>query len=569
MTNEKDSSSKADNFIHEIVEKDLSEGKHGGKVVTRFPPEPNGYLHIGHAKAICLDFETAQKYGGHCNLRFDDTNPIKEEAEYVDSIEKDVNWLGFDWAGKARYASDYFEEMYLCAVKLIKQGQAYVCDLSVEEFREYRGVPTRPGKESPGRERSKEENLDIFERMKKGEFEDGAYTLRAKIDMESPNLHLRDPAIYRIKHAHHHRTEENWCIYPMYDFAHCLEDYIEGITHSFCTLEFEVHRPLYDWILDALKVDHHPQQIEFARLNMSYTVMSKRKLMELVEAGLVEGWDDPRMPTLCGLRRRGCPAEAIREFCHRIGITKYESLSDVALFEHCLRDVLNETAPRVLGVLDPVKLIIDNYPEGEEEEFDARNHPGYESAGTRKVPFSRELYIERKDFMEDPPKKFYRLAPGREVRLKYACLVVCKSVVKDADGQIKEIHCEFDPQSRGGSAPDGRKVRGTIHWVSAKHALKVDLRLYDRLFEVKNPLAEEGDFKDYLNPDSLKTIQSFVEPSLSDADPGSVYQFERMGYFCRDSKNLDSNKLIFNRTISMRDTWRRREKNRQQGQGKK
>ncbi len=542
-------------FIRQIIAEDLKSGKHK-HIVTRFPPEPNGYLHIGHAKAICIDFGMALENNGTCHLRFDDTNPTAEEVEYVDSIMEDVRWLGFDWGKHLYYASDYFEKMYEFAVQLIKKGKAYVCTLSAEEFKEYRGVPTRPGKESPWRNRPIEESLDLFERMKAGEFEDGAYVLRAKIDMDSPNLHMRDPAIYRIKKAHHHRTGDKWCIYPMYDFAHCIEDSLEKITHSLCTLEFEVHRPLYDWILEELDI-YRSRQIEFARLNLTYTVMSKRKLLELVEEGLVNGWNDPRMPTICGLRRRGYTPESIREFCERVGVTKTESLTDVALLEHCLRDDLNKSALRRMAVMNPLKLVIDNYPEGEEEEFDAVNNPEDPSAGSRKVLFCRELFIERDDFMENPSKKYFRLSPGQEVRLRYACIVKCTDVLKNANGEITEVHCTYDPDSRGGNAPDGRKIKGTIHWVSAKHATEAEVRLYDRLFSVEDPMAtEEGkDWKDYLNPHSLEVSICLVEPELMKADPGTRFQFERIGYFCADAIDSKPGKPVFNRTVTLRDSW--------------
>ncbi len=545
-------------FIREKIAEDNRTGKFGGKVITRFPPEPNGYLHIGHAKAICLDFGMALENNGQCHLRFDDTNPTKEDVEYVDSIMADVQWLGFDWGKHLYYASDYFEQMFQYAEELIHKGLAYVCTLSPDEFKEYRGVPTRPGKDSPWRNRPVAENLDLFHRMRAGEFEDGAYVLRAKIDMASPNLHLRDPAIYRIKKAPpHHRTGSAWCIYPMYDFAHGLEDAIEGITHSLCTVEFEVHRPLYDWILDNVSVPCHPEQTEFSRLNLSYTIMSKRKLQQLVEEKQVSGWDDPRMPTLAGLRRRGYTPEAIRRFCEEVGITKFNSLTDVALLEHCLRDHLNKTSARAMAVLDPIKVVIDNFSEGQVEYFDAVNNPEDPAAGTRKVPFSRELYIERNDFMEEPPKKFYRLAPGQEVRLRYACLVTCTHVVKEADGQIMEIHCTWDPESRGGSAPDGRKVRGTIHWVSAQHAAAAEVRLYDRLFTKENP-GDERDgtaFIEHLNPDSCQAVRAYLEPSLADAAPGTRFQFERLGYFCADVKDHAPEHPVFNRTASLRDSW--------------
>ena len=543
-------------FIRAIVAEDLQSGKHTD-IVTRFPPEPNGYLHIGHAKAICLDFGIAAENDGQCHLRFDDTNPEKEDEEYVNSIMDDVHWLGFDWGEHLYYASDYFDRMYAYAEALICQSKAYVCTLSPEEFKEYRGSPTRPGKPSPWRDRPMEENLDLFRRMRKGEFPDGAYVVRAKIDMNSPNIHMRDPAIYRIKHVAHHRTGDKWCIYPTYDFAHCLEDSIERITHSLCTLEFEVHRPLYDWILEELDV-YHPRQIEFARLNLSYTVMSKRKLLQLVEEGLVEGWDDPRLPTLAGLRRRGYTASAIREFCARVGITKFNSLTDLALLEHCIRDEQNRTAPRRMAVLDPIKLVIDNYAEGEGEALDAINNPEDPAAGTRKAPFAKVLYIERDDFMEDAPKKFYRLTPGREVRLRYAYFVTCTGCVKDPDtGEVIEVHATYDPETRGGDAPDGRRVRGTIHWVSAEHARDVEVRLYDRLFSVERPDDAEagGDFKSHLNPDSRIVKTGKAEPAIADAEAGARVQFERKGYFYADPKCSRPGQPVFNRIVALRDSW--------------
>jgi len=548
----------ASDFIRDIVEDDLKSGKHD-TIVTRFPPEPNGYLHIGHAKSICLNFGIAAQYGGRCHLRFDDTNPAKEEQEYVDSIIDNVRWLGFDWGEHLYFASDYFEQMYGYAVELIRKGLAYVCTLSPEEFKDYRGVPNRPGKESPCRNRPVEENLDLFERMRKGEFEDGAYVLRAKIDMSSPNIHMRDPAIYRIRKDEHHRTGDKWCIYPMYDFAHCLEDAIERITHSICTLEFEVHRPLYDWILDNVSVRCHPRQIEFARLNLNYTVMSKRKLLELVRDGHVSGWDDPRLPTIAGLRRRGYTPASVREFCRRIGVTKFDGVSDIALLEYCIRDELNLTAPRVMAVLDPLKVVIENYPEGKEENLEGINNPEDGSAGTRPVPFSRELFIEREDFREDPPKKFYRLAPGREVRLRYGYFITCTGVVRDEGGNITEVRCAYDPATRGGDAPDGRKVRGTIHWVSAPHAVPVEVRLYDRLFKAERPddPAEGGDFKANLNPDSLQTVEAWAEPSLASAEPAARYQFERKGYFFVDPKDTRPGLPVLNRIVPLRDSWAR------------
>jgi glutaminyl-tRNA synthetase len=549
-------------FIRNIINEDIANNKHRGRVHTRFPPEPNGYLHIGHGKSICLNFSIAAQYKGLCNLRFDDTNPTKEEEEYVQSILEDVRWLGFDWEDRLFYASDYFEQIYDYAVQLIKDGKAYVDDLSADEIRECRGTLTEPGKESPYRTRPIHENLNLFERMQAGEFEDGARVLRAKIDMASPNLNMRDPVMYRILHAEHHRTGNKWCIYPMYDWAHGLEDSIEGITHSICTLEFEDHRPLYDWFLDQLGI-YHPQQIEFARLNLTYTVMSKRKLLQLVEQGHVTGWDDPRMPTISGLRRRGCTSKSIRDFCDRIGVAKTDSTIDIALLEHCIRDDLNKNVPRVMAVLSPLRVIIDNYPEDQTEEIDAINNPEDPTAGTRKVPFSRVLYIERDDFREDPPSKFFRLAPGREVRLRYAYLITCVGVVKDEHtGEVVELHCTYDPATRGGNTPDGRRVKGTIHWVSAAHALEVDVRLYDRLFMVENPSDfTNGDgFESLLNPDSMHILRGYVEPSLSGTAPGSRYQFERLGYFCVDSKDSSPERLVFNRTVALRDSWAKIEK---------
>jgi glutaminyl-tRNA synthetase len=546
-------------FIRSIIAEDVKANKHEGRVHTRFPPEPNGYLHIGHAKSICLNFGIAAEYkGGLCNLRFDDTNPSKEEVEYVESIKEDVRWLGFDWGDRLFYASDYFEKLYLYAVQLIKDGKAYVCDLSAEEIREYRGTLTRPGKDSPYRSRSVEENLDLFERMRAGEFENGSHVLRAKIDMTSPNLNMRDPVIYRILHAEHHRTGDKWCIYPMYDFTHGLSDSIEGITHSICTLEFEDHHPLYDWFLEELKV-FHPLQIEFARLNLTHTVMSKRKLLELVERGVVTGWDDPRMPTLSGLRRRGYTPEAIRNFSERIGVAKRDSIVDIALLEHSIREDLNQRAPRVMGVLRPLRVVIDNYPKDQVEDLEAVNSPEDPGMGTRKVPFSHVLYIEQEDFLEDPPKKFFRLAPGREVRLRYAYFIKCVGVVKDEKtGEVVELHCTYDPETRGGWAPDGRKVKATLHWVSAPHSIEAEVRLYDHLFLKANPSHEKdgADFKTYLNPNSLETLTSCrVEPTLKHATPGSKYQFERLGYFCVDTKDSSDEKPVFNRTVTLRDTW--------------
>jgi len=543
-------------FIRAIVAEDVKAGKWGGKVVTRFPPEPNGYMHIGHAKAFGIDFGVAEEFGGVCHLRFDDTNPTTEEVEYVESIQEDIRWLGWDWGEHLYYASDYFQQMYDHAEQLIRDGKAYVDDLSAEEIREHRGTLTRPGKNSPYRERTPEENLDLFRRMRAGEFPDGARVLRAKIDMASPNLNLRDPVMYRILHATHHRQGDAWCIYPMYDWAHGLEDSIEGVTHSLCSLEFENHRPLYDWFLDQLPV-HHPRQIEFARFNLTYTVMSKRMLRELVEGGYVSGWDDPRMPTLGGMRRRGYTPEAIREFLQRVGVNKFVSTVDVALLEHCLRQDLNRRSPRVMGVLRPLRVVLDNYPEGRVEELQAVNNPEDPAAGTRAVPFSRVLYIEREDFMEDPPRKFYRLAPGREVRLRYAYFITCRGVVKDDAGEVVELHCTYDPATRGGDAPDGRKVKSTLHWVSAAHALNAEVRLYGHLFTKADPtdVPEGADWKANVAPDSLETLTDCkVEPSLASASPGDRLQFERMGYFCVDPDS-SAGRLVFNRTVTLRDTW--------------
>ncbi len=556
-------SSPPSDFIRDIIAEDLKTNKYGGRVYTRFPPEPNGYLHIGHAKSICLNFGIAAEFGGLCNLRFDDTNPSKEEVEYVESIKTDVRWLGFDWQDRLFYASDYFEQFYEYAVQLIKAGKAYVCDLSADEIKEYRGTLTKPGRNSPYRNRSVEENLDLFDKMKAGEFEDGSRTLRAKIDMASGNINMRDPVIYRILRATHHRTGDKWCIYPMYDFAHCISDSIEGITHSICTLEFEDHRPLYDWFLDELEI-YHPQQIEFARLNLSQTVLSKRKLIQLVEEGYVSGWDDPRMPTIAGVRRRGYTPESIRNFCDRIGVAKRESLVDLALLEYCLREDLNKRVPRVMAVLRPLRVVIDNYPENLVEELEAVNNPEDPGMGTRKVPFSRVIYIEQEDFREDPPKKYFRLAPGREVRLRYAYFIKCVSLVKDEQtGEVVELHCTYDPKTRGGDSPDGRKVKATLHWVSAAHAIEAEVRLYDHLFVKENPGDEEEgrDFKSFLNPKSLEILTSCrVEPGLAGAAPGSRYQFERLGYFCVDSVDSLDGALVFNRTVTLRDTWVKIEK---------
>jgi glutaminyl-tRNA synthetase len=558
----------ATNFIKHIIEDDLNTGRYEGRVHTRFPPEPNGYLHIGHAKSICLNFGLAQEYKGLCNLRYDDTDPSKEEIEYVESIKQDVRWLGFNWAAPEHYASDYFEQLFEYAVQLIKAGKAYVDSLSADEIREYRGTLTHPGKNSPYRQRSIEDNLDLFERMRAGEFEDGEHVLRAKIDMASPNIILRDPTLYRIKHVPHYRTGGMWCIYPMYDFTHCLSDSIEGITHSICTLEFEINRALYDWVLDQLEV-YHPRQIEFARLNLSFTVLSKRKLIRLVEEGRVSGWDDPRMPTISGLHRRGYTPESIRSFCDRIGVAKADSMVDIALLEYCIREDLNKRAPRVMGVLHPLKVVIDNYPAGKVEELEAVNNPEDPALGTRKVPFSRELYIERDDFMEDPPKKFFRLAPGREVRLRYAYFVKCTQVIKDpATGEIVELRCTYDPATRGGDAPDGRKVKGTLHWVSAEHSVAAEVRLYEHLFLKENPNeVEEGkEFTDYVNPRSLEVLKDCrVEPGLKDVKPGDRCQFERLGYFCADLKDTAPGAPVFNRTVTLRDTWAKILKAQQKG----
>jgi len=543
-------------FLRQIVEEDIAKGTYGGRVVTRFPPEPNGYLHIGHAKAICIDFGIASEYGGRCHLRMDDTNPTKEEEEYVEAIKEDIHWLGWDWGEHFYYASDYFPQMYEYAEMLIKAGKAYVDDLSADETRIHRGTLTEPGKQSPHRNRSVEENLDLFRRMRAGELPDGSRTLRAKIDMASPNLNLRDPVMYRILHAHHHRQGDKWCIYPMYDWAHGLEDSLEGITHSLCSLEFENHRPLYEWFLDQLPV-HKPKQREFARFNLTYTIMSKRKLLKLVQDKHVSGWDDPRMPTLCGLRRRGYTPEAIRNFMDRIGVAKFVSTVDVALLDHCLRDDLNKRSPRVLAVMDPVKVVITNYPAGQVEELDAVNNPEDPAAGMRKVPFSRELHIEREDFMEHPPKKFFRMAPGREVRLRYAYFITCTDVVKNDRGEVVELRCTYDPATRGGDSPDGRKVKATLHWVSAERAIDAEVRLYDHLFTCPDPedVPDGQDFTANLNPDSMKiTTGCKVEPSLADAKPLDRFQFERIGYFCVDPDSRPG-KLVFNRTVTLKDTW--------------
>jgi len=547
------------NFIREMVKADVAAGKHGGRVETRFPPEPNGYLHIGHVKAICLDFGIAEEFGGVCHLRMDDTNPTKEDVEYVESIQEDIKWLGFDWKEHMYFASDYFDQMYECAVKLIKKGLAYVCDLSAEEWDQYKGNLTVPGKNPPGRSRSVEENLDLFERMKNGEFPDGAMVLRAKIDMASPNITMRDPAIYRIRHAHHHRQGDKWCIYPMYDFAHPLEDAIEKITHSFCTLEFEIHRPFYDWLLQALDWENPPVQTEFSRLNLTYTVMSKRKLLELVRDKHVAGWDDPRMPTVSGLRRRGIPPKAIRKFCELVGVTKFNATTDAAFFEHCVREELNVEASRYMAVLDPVKVIIDNCADDFVDELDAVNNPEKPEAGSRKVPFAKELYIDRADFMEEPVKGYFRLAPGKEVRLRYGYFITCTGVDKDENGNIVAIHATYDPETRGGNAPDGRKVKGTIHWVSARHAVPCEARIYDRLFTVEDPGAGDADYLTQLNRDSLKVVQAFMEPALSGVKVGETVQFERQGYFCKD-KDSTAEKSVFNRTVALKDSWAKKSK---------
>ncbi len=556
----KEDSAPSLDFIRQIVADDLANNKNDGRVMTRFPPEPNGYLHIGHAKSMCLNFGiAAENEGGLCNVRFDDTNPTKEELEYVESIKDDVRWMGFDWEDRLYFASDYFDRFYGYAVDLVKKGKAYVCSLNAAKIKEYRGTLTEPGKDSPYRNRSVEENMDLLERMRAGEFEEGEHVLRAKIDMSSPNLNMRDPAIYRIMKKAHHRTGDAWCLYPMYDFAHGLSDSIEGITHSLCTLEFENHRPLYDWFLEQLDVPCRPQQIEFARLNITYTVLSKRRLLSLVQDGHVDGWDDPRMPTIRGLRRRGYTPGSIRSFCERIGVAKYEGVVDIALLEHCVREELNKSAKRIMAVLRPLKVVIENYPEDRTDQLDAVNNPEDPSMGTRKVPFSRVLYIERDDFMEDPPKKFFRLAPCREVRLRYAFFIRCVDVVKDEEtGKVIELRCTYDPETRGGDAPDGRKVKATLHWVSAKHAVDAEVRLYDHLFSKPDPMdVKDGSgFGDALNPNSLETLVSCrLEPSLAGALPGNIYQFERLGYFCVDSNDSTPEHLVFNRTVTLRDTW--------------
>ncbi len=545
-------------FIRNIIKEDIRENKHAGWVVTRFPPEPNGYLHIGHAKSICLNFGMAEEFNGRCHLRFDDTNPLKEEEEYVESIKQDVRWLGYDWGEHLYFASDYFDKLYEYAIMLIKQGDAYVCSLSPEEIREYRGTLKEAGKDSPYRNRSVEENLDLLEKMKAGEFAEGEHVLRAKIDMAASNLNLRDPVIYRILNASHHRTHNKWCIYPTYDFAHGLSDAIEGVTHSLCSMEFEDHRPLYDWFVDKVPTFSRPQQIEFARLNMSYTVLSKRKLIELVDKGYVQDWDDPRLLTISGMRRRGYPPVSIRNFCEMIGVGKSDNLVDMNMLEYAVRDYLNKTARRYMAVLRPLKVVITNYPQDTEEELEAINNPEDMEMGTRRVPFSRELYIEENDFMQDPPKKFFRLAPGREVRLRYAYFITCQEVVRDENGEIVELRCTYDPETKGGDAPDGRKVKGTLHWVSARHCINAETRLYDRLFNKADPTAEEKngvDFKEYLNPDSLHVLSACkLEPALAECKPGERVQFERQGYFCKDPDS-DEYKAVFNRTVALKDTW--------------
>ena len=552
------------NFIRNIIANDVKENKNDGRVHTRFPPEPNGYLHIGHAKSICLNFGVAdENEGGLCNLRFDDSNPEKESLEYVEAIKADVRWLGFDWEDRLFFASDYYQQLYDYAVFLINAGKAYVESLSPDEIREYRGTLTSPGKESPDRSRSIDENLELFEKMRAGAFEDGKYILRAKIDMASPNMNLRDPAIYRIKRCHHYRTGDEWCIYPMYDFTHGISDALEGITHSLCTLEFEDHRPLYDWFLEQLEVPCHPQQIEFSRLNLNYTVTSKRKLNQLVTSGVVEGWDDPRMLTIAGMRRRGYTAAAIRDFCERIGVTKNDTVLDMSVFENCVREDLDKTTRRVMGVLNPLRVVIENYPEGQSEELDAPYHPNDPDMGSRKIPFSKVIYVERDDFMEEPPRKFFRLGPGREVRLRYAYFITCNDFIKDGDGEVIELRCTYDPETKGGNAPDGRKVKGTIHWVSAEHALDAEVRIFDRLFNDPEPDSNkhDKDWKEFLNPDSKEILNNAkLEPSLATATAGDQFQFERLGYFIVDVKDSSEGKPVFNRTITLRDSWSKRQR---------
>ena len=545
-------------FIRAIVAEEVKAGKHGGKVVTRFPPEPNGYLHIGHAKALCLDFGVAAEFGGTCNLRMDDTNPTKENYEYVNSIIEDVKWLGFDPEERIYFASDYFERMYECAVELIKRGKAYVCDLSFEEWEQYRGNLTEPGKNSPNRDRSVEENLDLFQRMRDGEFEDGSLVLRAKIDMASPNINMRDPVLYRIRREHHFRHGDKWCIYPMYDFAHPLEDAFEGVTHSLCTLEFEIHRPFYDWLLESLDYPHRPRQIEFSRLNLNYTVMSKRKLLQLVKENHVNGWDDPRMPTISGLRRRGVPAAAVRNFIKGVGITKFDGVTDMVRLENSIREELNASAPRFLAVLDPLPVEIINYPETPIEALDAVNNPEDPEAGSRKLEFGKKIYIDRADFMIEPPKGYFRLAPGKEVRLRYGYYIKCESYETDAEGNVTKVLCSYDPETRGGSSPDGRKVKGTIHWVNADTAVEAEVRLYDRLFTTEFPGLDNGEKVDFLtqiNPDSVKTVTGYLEPALGKLAPGAVVQFERTGYFAVDPDTEKAGKPVFNRTVGLKDSW--------------
>lgn len=559
--NKKEEIKKGPNFVEALVEKDLAEGKNAGKVHTRFPPEPNGYLHIGHAKAICLDFGIAEKFGGKTNLRYDDTNPAREEVEYVDSIKEDIHWLGFDWEDREYYASDYFQQLYDWAVMLIKKGKAYVDDQSAEQIAATKGTPTAPGKESPNRNRSVEENLELFEKMKNGEFREGSHVLRAKIDMASPNMHLRDPLMYRVVNKAHHRTGDKWCIYPMYDYAHGQSDYIEGITHSLCTLEFEVHRPLYDWFLDQIveEGEIRPRQIEFARLNLSYTVMSKRKMLELVQNKMVDGWDDPRMPTLSGLRRRGYTPDSIRNFAEKIGVTKVDGVIDVGMLEHSVRDDLNRKAPRVMAVLDPLKIVLTNYPEDKKEDLEIINNPEDESMGSRTIPFGREIFIEKADFMEDPPKKYFRLAPGKEVRLKAAYIIKCEEVIKDSQGNITELRCTYDPETKSGGPRSGRKVKGTLHWVSVNYSKEAEVRLYDRLFNDPNPAGHKNkDFKEFLNPDSLTVLKEcYVETSLMNSNPFDHFQFQRIGYFNVDPDS-ENGKLVFNRTVALRDSWAKR-----------
>ena len=559
--NENTGGNEPTDFIRSIITDDQAAGAYDGRVVTRFPPEPNGYLHIGHAKSICLNFGVGEQFpGARCNMRFDDTNPTREDIEYVDSILADIRWLGFDWGQHVYYASDYFEQLYQYAEQLILDGNAYIDSLSAEEIRHYRGTLTDPGRESPHRTRPTEENLDLFRRMRAGEFPDGAHVLRARIDMASPNVNMRDPVLYRIRHAEHHRTGNDWCIYPMYDYAHSLSDSIEGITHSLCTLEFEDHRPLYDWCQEVLGI-YRSRQIEFARLNLSHTVMSKRMLRRLVEDEHVAGWDDPRMPTISALRRRGYTPESIRDMCERVGVARRNTVTELALLEYCLREDLNLRAPRRMAVLNPLELVITNYPENQSELFEAINNPEDDSMGVRQVPFSREIYIERDDFMEDPPRRFYRLAPGREVRLRYACLITCTDVIKDFDGNVTEVHCTYDPNSRGGNAPDGRRVQGTIHWVSAAHAAPLEVRVYDNLFTDPSPASAADDagqdFTDLISPDSLRIVNAWAEPALAAASPGDRYQFERLGYFCADIRDSKPGAPVFNRTVTLRDSWAR------------